>query len=157
LSVPRKTHAIVNAHFRLSKPARMPPELPLLGLIGGTAQWLFTRGDVASITVSAADALAGEPAEMIARRSWNDVAAALGQERERIPPCRIVKEKHATFAQTPGQLKHRAQTRSEFVNLFLAGDWIETGLPATIESAVRSGRMAARAIAGSGTEGSMRT
>ncbi|MDE2926263.1 MAG: hydroxysqualene dehydroxylase HpnE [Acidobacteriota bacterium] len=156
LSVPGETHAIVNAHFRLSKPAGMPPKLPLLGLIGGTAQWLFIRGDVASVTVSAADALAGEPAEVIARRSWNDVAAALGQERERIPRCRIVKEKRATFAQTPGQVKRRPPTGSEFANLFLAGDWIDTGLPATIESAVRSGQMAARVIAESGTPGAAR-
>lgn len=157
LAVPGETHAIVNAHFRLSEPAGMPAELPFLGLIGGTAQWLFIRGDVASITVSAADALAGEPAEVIARRSWNDVAAALGQERERMPPCRVVKEKRATFAQTPGQVKLRPRTGSGFANLFLAGDWIDTGLPATIESAVRSGRMAARAIAGSGPAGAART
>ena len=150
LSVPGRTHAIVNAHFRLSEPAGMPPELPLLGLIGGTAQWLFVRGDVVSITVSAADALAAEPAEIIARRSWNDVAAALGHDRERMPPFRIVKEKRATFAQTPGQVKRRPRTRTGFSNLFLAGDWIDTGLPATIEGAVRSGRMAARAIAGCG-------
>lgn len=156
LSVPGETRAIVNAHFRLSKPAGMPPELPLLGLIGGTAQWLFIRGDVVSITVSAADALAGEPAEVIARRSWNDVAAALGQDRGRMPPWRVVKEKRATFAQTPGQVKRRPSTRSEFANLFLAGDWIDTGLPATIESAVRSGQMAARVIAGSGTPGAER-
>ena len=151
LSVPGETHAIVNAHFRLSQPAGIPPELPLLGLIGGTAQWLFIRGDVASITVSAADALAAEPAEIIARRSWNDVAAALGHDRQRMPPFRIVKEKRATFAQTPGQVKRRPQTGTGFANLFLAGDWIDTGLPATIESAVRSGQMAARAIAGPGS------
>ena len=150
LSVPDETHAIVNAHFRLSAPAGLPPELPLLGLIGGTAQWLFIRGDVASVTVSAADELAAEPAEIIARRVWNDVAAALGHEREKIPPCRIVKEKRATFAQTPDQVKRRPRTRSEFSNLYLAGDWIDTGLPATIESAVRSGNMAARAVAGIG-------
>ena len=148
LSVPDETHAIVNAHFRLSAPVGLPPELPLLGLIGGTAQWLFIRGDVASVTVSAADALAAEPAGGIASRVWKDVAAALGHDRRKPPPCRIVKEKRATFAQTPIQVKRRPGTRSEFANLYLAGDWIDTGLPATIESAVRSGHMAARAITG---------
>ncbi len=150
LAVPEETHAIVNVHYRLTAPAGLPPELPLLGLIGGTAQWLFVRGDVASITVSAADALAAEPSGKIARKAWNDVATALGHQREKVPPCRIVKEKRATFAQTPDQVKRRPQTRSEFTNLYLAGDWIDTGLPATIESAVRSGQMAARAIAGNG-------
>ncbi len=146
LAVPDETQAIVNAHFRLSAPASLPPDLPLLGLIGGTAQWLFARGDVASITVSAADALAAEPASTIARKAWNDVAGALGHDRETLPTYRIVKEKRATFAQTPEQVKRRPQTRSAFANLYLAGDWTNTGLPATIESAVRSGHTAARAV-----------
>ncbi len=156
LTVPDDTHAIVNVHFRLTSPAGLPPKLPLLGLIGGTAQWLFVRGDVASITVSAADALASEPAESIARKTWNDVAAELDQERDELPPYRIVKEKRATFAQTPNQVKRRPQTGTEFANLYLAGDWIDTGLPATIESAIRSGQMAARAIAGNGAAGASR-
>lgn len=150
LLVPDETHAIVNVHFRLKAAAGLPPELPLLGLIGGTAQWLFVRGDVASVTVSAADALAAEPSEAIARKTWNDVATALDHELEKLPPYRIVKEKRATFAQTPYQVKRRPQTRSEYVNLYLAGDWIDTGLPATIESAIRSGHLAARAVAGNG-------
>ena len=66
LKVPEESHTIVNAHFRLSEPAGLLAELPMIGLIGGTAQWLFVRGDVASITVSAADALAAEPADVIA-------------------------------------------------------------------------------------------
>ena len=153
LTVPGETHAIVNVHYRLKAPARLPPDLPLLGLIGGTAQWLFVRGDVASITVSAADALVSEPAGAIARTTWNEVAAVLDHEREALPPCRIVKEKRATFAQTPNQVKRRPQTRSKFANLYLAGDWIDTGLPATIESAVRSGHMAALAVTGNGPAG----
>ncbi len=153
LTVPDKIHAIVNVHFRLSGPPGLPRDLPLLGLIGGTAQWLFVRGDVASITVSAADALAAEPSRKIAHKAWDDVATALGHQREKMPPCRIVKEKRATFAQTPDQVKRRPQTRSEYGNLYLAGDWIDTGLPATIESAIRSGQMAARAVAGNGPTG----
>ncbi len=148
LTVPAESHAIVNVHFRLSAPADLPAELPILGLIGGTAQWLFVRGDIASITVSAGDALAEEPAGTIARKTWNDVAKALDRKRDTLPAHRIVKEKRATFAQTPEQVRRRPRTRSKFANLYLAGDWIDTGLPATIESAVRSGHMAARAVAG---------
>ena len=148
LTVPDESHAIVNAHFRLTEPAGLPEELPFIGLIGGAAQWLFVRGDVASITISAADDVVDEEADVIARRTWRDVAAALARDPDPLPPYRVVKEKRATFAQTPAQVKLRSGTRTRFSNLFLAGDWIDTGLPATIESAVRSGHMAARAITG---------
>ena len=148
LVVPERSHAVVNAHFRLSVPAGLTPELPFLGLIGGVAQWLFVRGDIVSVTVSAADALALEPAEMIARKTWNDVASALGLERSALPTNRVLKERRATFAQTPEEVRRRPAPRGTFANVFLAGDWVQTGLPATIEGAVRSGQMAARAITG---------
>ncbi len=148
LTVPERSHAIVNAHFRLSEPARLPPALPFLGLIGGTAQWLFVRGDVASVTISAADTMIDQEAGAIARQTWRDVAAALGHAPEPVPPYRVVKEKQATFAQTPAQARLRPGTRTRFGNVYLAGDWIDTGLPATIESAIRSGRAAARAVIG---------
>ena len=148
LTVPAESHAIVNAHFRLRGAAGLPAELPFLGLIGGAAQWLFVRGEVASITISAADEMIDEEAEVIARQTWRDVAAALARDPDPLPPYRVVKEKRATFAQTPAQVKLRPGTRTRFANLYLAGDWIDTGLPATIESAVRSGHMAAAAIRG---------
>ena len=146
LTVPEESNPIVNVHFRLSEPAPLPPDLPFLGLIGGTAQWLFVRGDVASITVSAADELAVEPAEVIARKTWRDAAVALEIGRGEPPAWRVVKERRATFAQTPGEVHRRPGTRTGVANLHLAGDWTDTGLPATIEGAVRSGRMAARAV-----------
>ncbi len=147
LAAPDRHHAIVNAHFRLAEPVRLPGGAPLLGLVGGTAQWLFARDDVVAVTVSAADELAGQENDVIAALLWRDVASALGGDGETPPPCRIVKEKRATFAQTPSQAARRPRTRTALANLFLAGDWIDTGLPATIEGAIRSGRAAARAIA----------
>ena len=147
LVVPKRSHPVVNVHFRLSASGLLPPELPFLGLIGGVAQWLFVRGDIASVTVSAADALAAEPAETVAERTWNDVAIALGLERDVLPTYRVIKERRATFAQTPEEMRRRPPMRGAFSNVYLAGDWVDTGLPATIEGAVRSGRMAGRAIA----------
>jgi len=147
MDVPLESRAIVNAHFRLDRLPAFPGDLPFLGLIGGTAQWLFHRANVVSVTVSAADALAEVPNETIADRIWRDVAKALELPLTPRPPTRIVKEKRATFAQTPPAIAKRARTRIHFANLFLAGDWIDTGLPATIESAIRSGHMAAKAAA----------
>lgn len=150
LAVPRDSRPIVNAHIRLpegARPARaLPAELPLLGLVGGAADWLFLRDDVASLTVSAAEDLAERPAEEIAALMWRDTAKALGLDPAGEAAVRIIKEKRATLAQTPAALRLRPPARTRWVNLALAGDWTDTGYPATIESAVRSGAAAAAVL-----------
>jgi squalene-associated FAD-dependent desaturase len=144
LTAPEGSRAIVNGHFRL--PAGVAG-VPFLGLVGGTGQWLFVRGGVASVTVSAAGRLAGEAGEAIARRLWPEVCRALDLAERPLPACRIVKEKRATFAQTPRDVLRRPKCRTGYANLFLAGDWTDTGLPATIEGSVRSGNTCAAAVA----------
>ena len=151
LEAPDESRAIVNGHFLLGgegggEGGDERQVIAFLGLLGGTAEWLFVRGDIASVTVSAADKLAEEATGVIAGRMWTDVAAALGLGDVPLPPHRIVKEKRATFAQTPAQVRRRAGTRTSWANLFLAGDWTGTGLPATIEGAVRSGGKAAETV-----------
>ena len=63
-----------------------------------------------------------------------------------MPPYRVVKERRATFAATATQERLRPGARTALTNLVLAGDWTATGLPATIEGAIRSGRTAAEAL-----------
>lgn len=151
LAPPRESRPIVNAHVALPAAPALPeglsPAFPVLGLIGGTAHWLFLRGAVASLTVSAAGALADEPNERIAARLWADTAAALGLPGQPRPPVRVIKERRATFAQTPVAVGHRAPARTQWRNLALAGDWTDTGYPATIEGAIRSGQAAAAVVA----------
>ena len=65
---------------------------------------------------------------------------------EVMPPWQIVRERRATFAATPEQESRRPGTRTPWTNLVLAGDWTATGLPATIEGAIRSGNRAAETI-----------
>lgn len=151
LEVPDESRAIVNGHFLLDgegggEGGGERQGMTFLGLLGGTAEWLFVRGDVVSVTVSAADELAEEATGVIAGRLWADVAAALGLGGAPLPRHRIVKEKRATFAATPAQVRRRPATRTPWANLFLAGDWTDTGLPATIEGAVRSGGKASETI-----------
>ena len=64
-----------------------------------------------------------------------------------LPPWQIVRERRATFAATPAQDAKRPAPRPQWRNLVLAGDWTDTGLPATIEGAIRSGNRAADLIA----------
>lgn len=143
IAVPEASHAIVNGHFVLSEPVRLPAGSVLLGVIGGTAQWIFVRGELASLTVSAADDLVDAPSDEIVGRLWADTARALGLPANPRPRARIVKEKRATFAQTPAAVARRPGPKTPLDNLFLAGDWTDTGLPATIEGAMRSGQVAA--------------
>ncbi len=151
LAAPADSRPIVNGHIRLPAPPRWPPgmaeDLPLMGLIGGAAQWLFLRADVVSLTVSAAAELCERPSEEIAERLWSETAVALGLDPAARPPVRIVKERRATLAQTPEALRRRPPARTRWRNLVLAGDWTDTGFPATIESAVRAGRAAAALVA----------
>jgi len=144
LKVPTESRAIVNAHIRLPKEIPNSGECPILGLIGGTAQWLFLRHDVASLTVSAADVLAEQPIDVLARKFWLDTSRALGLDPQIEPPIRVIKERQATFAQTSAQLVRRPASRTAWSNLLLAGDWTDTGFPATIEGAIRSGVTAAQ-------------
>lgn len=149
LAAPTDSRAIVNAHFRLDYAPALPDGARFLGLVGGAAQWIFVRDDIASITVSAADDLAAKPNEEIADILWGDLAQALDLPHADRPPCRIINERRATFAQTTAVAASRPKSSTGVTNMFLAGDWTDTGLPATIEGAIQSGTRAAALSAAS--------
>jgi squalene-associated FAD-dependent desaturase len=142
LEAPRSFRAIVNAHFRVDPPADLPP---LLGLVHGLTEWLFAYPGRLSVTISAADRLLDEPREALAEAIWRDVSTVTGLSRN-LPAWQIVKERRATFAATPLEGSRRPPTRTAYRGLVLAGDWTATGLPATIEGAIRSGYAAAAAL-----------
>ena len=144
LVVPDDHAPIVNAHYRVAAPVDAPL---FIGLVGGTAEWVFRKREVVSVTVSAADSLVDRPAQDLAATLWRDVVAAYALPERPVPPWRIVKERRATFRATSAQLKKRPHTKTRWNNLLLAGDYVDTGLPATIEGAIRSGLAAAEAIA----------
>jgi hydroxysqualene dehydroxylase len=105
-------------------------------------EWIFAFADRISVTVSGADRLVDMDREALAALLWRDVAAVHGLPIE--PPVwQIVKEKRATFAATPEQNARRPEAQTRWDNVILAGDWTATGLPATIEGALRSGSHAA--------------
>ena len=86
------------------------------------------------------------PREDLARTIWAEVATLTGLPAA-LPPWQIVRERRATFAATPAQDARRPDAETAWRNLVLAGDWTNTGLPATIEGAIRSGNRAAGLIA----------
>jgi squalene-associated FAD-dependent desaturase len=145
LDAPNEFRAIVNAHFRIDPPAGQPP---ILGVLNATTQWIFAFPGRLSVTVSAGDRLLDSPREQLAQTIWSDVAAACAVVSAPLPTdppaWQIVRERRATFAATTAQEPKRPDARTAWRNLVVAGDWTNTGLPATIEGAIRSGYRAAQ-------------
>lgn len=132
------TETITNVHFRLPHATPLPHPL---GLIGGTGQWLFVRGDVASVTLSAART----PPD--AAILWQEIAPVLALDIP-TPPHRVVQEKRATLRHSPATSQRRPGPTTDRDGVFLAGDWLASPWPCTMESAISSGLAAARLALG---------
>ncbi|MBU6418166.1 MAG: hydroxysqualene dehydroxylase HpnE [Proteobacteria bacterium] len=142
LTVPDEFESICNLHFK----AQMPPgEAGFYGLLGGMAEWVFPREEIISVTISSANRYAHLGQEAIAGQVWAELSKTFGLPQAQ-PQCRVLWEKRATFACTPAQLARRPGPRSQRPGVVLAGDWTDTGLPATIEGAIRSGEAAVAAL-----------
>ncbi len=123
-----------------------------LGLPGRTMQWVFDKrtlfGDASShlsLVSSAADRIVARSNQEMIDLALEELTAALPAARGAgVRRAVVVREKRATFSVAPGQ-PARPPVHTAVPGLFLAGDWIDTGLPATIESAVVSGHRAAEA------------
>jgi hydroxysqualene dehydroxylase len=141
LPTPKRMNAILNGHFNIAPPPGTPP---IIGVVNGMAEWIFAYPDRLSVTVSDAGRFMDAPREKLAADLWRDVAALTGLG-DALPSWRIIKEKRATFAAFPEEEERRPATVTPWRNLMLAGDYVDTGLPATIEGAIRSGDAAADA------------
>ena len=127
-------------------------EEPFLGLPGRSMQWVFDKKTVfggqashLSLVSSGASPLIERSNEALIQEAHDDLLAALPSLRAAsLVGATVIREPRATFSLAPGQ-PVRPGTATPVSGLFLAGDWIDTGLPATIESAVRSGHRAAAA------------
>ncbi|GBQ79771.1 phytoene desaturase [Gluconacetobacter johannae DSM 13595] len=153
-TAPDAFESILNVHFRMPVPPLALGALGqarFIGIVGGIGEWVFVKGDVLSVTVSAANRYADRDPDALAATIWDEVRIALdpalaGPLPVAMPPVRVVREKRATFAATPAQERLRPGCETALGNLLLAGDWTATGLPATIEGAMRSGATAIRVL-----------
>jgi hydroxysqualene dehydroxylase len=126
---------------------------PFVGLPGRAMQWAFDKravlGDGAShlsIVSSGADSLVDMANEALVSLAYSELLEALPAVRAaRLVRSTVVRERQATFSLAPGQ-PPRPATETAVRGFYLAGDWIDTQLPATIESAVVSGHRAAQAV-----------
>jgi squalene-associated FAD-dependent desaturase len=129
-------------------------QTPFLGLPGRRMQWVFDKQqmfdhpDTSHLTMisSGADAVVGLSNDQLTALALDELREALPQTRAaRVERATVVRERRATFSLAPDQPR-RPGVGTPVAGLFLAGDWIDTGLPATIEGAAWSGRLAAEAV-----------
>lgn len=152
-----ETSPVVSVYLWFGSPVT---DLPLAGLIGGTWQWLFNRrafagasGGAHGVTLvcSAARPLLDRPREQLVRLALDDLHAFVpATRRAALRHAMVIKEKRATISPARGALALRPPSRTSYRGLHLAGDWVTTGLPPTVEGAVLSGHACARAALAGG-------
>jgi squalene-associated FAD-dependent desaturase len=146
---------IVTVNLWFDRPVMPGTEDPFLGLPGRAMQWVFDKsavfGDGAShlsLVSSGASPLVVQTNDELILAAHQELLDALpGARAARLLRATVIREPRATFSIAPGQ-PPRPASRTPVDGLFLAGDWLDTGLPATIESAVRSGHTAAMLASG---------
>lgn len=145
--VPAFEHcAIINGHFKVTGALDLSDGMPFRGLNGYFAEWLFYHDGMISTTTSAADEWSQQDNEVLAKHLWDDIRSIHPTLASTLPEHRVVIEKRATIACTEENLNKRPVTETKYSNLYLAGDYTNTELPATIEGAVLSGKKAIQAI-----------
>lgn len=135
---------ILNVHLWLKE---NPFNEKFYGLISSKIHWLFNHGKHISLTISAADELINMAEHELLFHLYSDLERYFPIfQRKFVIDYEIIKEKRATFVPDIFSTEERKKIKSPFDNLIIAGDWTNTKLPSTIESAVLSGSLAAEKV-----------
>ncbi|MDY0083891.1 MAG: FAD-dependent oxidoreductase, partial [Ignavibacteriaceae bacterium] len=116
------------------------------GFLDSPLHWIFVKDEHYNIVISDADYLAEKDQNEIMKIVISELKKFFPVSAYDIKKYKIIKEKRATFIPDNKANRLRPKAETKIKNLFLAGDWTDTGLPATIESAVKSGRIAAEKV-----------
>jgi squalene-associated FAD-dependent desaturase len=135
--------SILNIHIWLKY---NPIKEQFYGLINSPVHWVFNKENHINLVISDADYLIDKSAEEIYKMCVGELIKCTKLEESNFSQYRVLKEKRATFIPSSKNNYIRPSSKTKIANLFLAGDWTDTGLPSTIESAVKSGRVAAELI-----------
>lgn len=138
-----KYSSILNIHLWLNR--NILPD-GFFGLINSPLHWVFNKGTHLNIVISDADDLVNKSDEDLINMVKDEMKKFFLLDPEIIMGYKIIKEKRATFIPSNEIMKKRPAQETQIKNLILAGDWVDTGLPSTIESAVKSGKVAANLL-----------
>src|SRR5271166_1491526 len=141
LEAPSGAPVALTVHFAAAPPPLAPA---VIGALNGAFHWLFCYRDRMSVTIKDAAARLDAKRDALAKECWQGVAALTGLS-DALPAWRVVPSRRAGFLATPEETARRPAFRTQWRNLFLAGSYVESPLPDSVESAVGSGEAAARA------------
>ena len=141
MTLPKNYNTILNIHFKISKKNLTEFTQPIFGLINSISDWVFVKHNHISVTISNANSFNLIDSEQIANRVWDEICCYLG-ERINFLQFQIVREKKATYHQSPKNIKLIKNIDQIPKNILLAGDWTQHDLPCTIESSILSGKKA---------------
>lgn len=131
---------ILNIHLWVKE---NPIQDQFFGFIDSSLHWMFNKGNHINIVISDANKYAEVSNDEMIEMTLTELEKYIGFKRELLINYKIIREKRATFIPNNDILNKRPGSKTKIKNLFLAGDWTDTGLPATIESAAKSGKLAA--------------
>ena len=134
---------IVTIHLWLKE---NPLSEKFYGLIDSPIHWIFNHGDHITLVISDANHLVNIDKNEIYKMCEDELNKYANITEGNISAYKIIKEKRATFIPSSDVLSKRPGVKTNVYNLFLAGDWTDTGLPATLEGAVQSGKIAAELV-----------
>ena len=120
LVAPTEFRGIANVHYRVEVPCNMAG---FTGLIGGLAEWVFVKPGLVSVTISASDRYNDADYAAMPARVWRDLARLFDLDPAKVPPYRVVREKHATFPTTPEQNRRPPRSYTASKHLAPAAPW----------------------------------
>ncbi|MBI5756537.1 MAG: FAD-dependent oxidoreductase [Nitrospirae bacterium] len=148
-----KSSPIISIHLLFDKPIT---RYPFVAAINSPIQWVFNKEMIysdnaykglVSLVISGAHHYVDWTSDKLIAMSLSELRRMLPlADSAKLLYSKVIKERAATFSPLPGVEKYRPDQKTPIKNLFLAGDWTDTGLPATIEGAVISGLKCAKAI-----------
>ncbi len=139
--IPENFNTILNVHFKINEKIKKLFGKEIIGMISSKSQWVFVKNNYISVTISDANSFDQTPSNEIAKEIWREICLVTKKQID-LPVYQIIKEKKATFEQSPENFEKIKKINNLPCNLILSGDWTQVDLPCTIEGSIKSGKKA---------------